>query len=575
MWNLGCQQKDHQWAGPPKYCLLVDCKQRVTGSEVCADLIGCQGTDHPANLLELLHQPENQSDNLVVMTSCHVGGLAAALTESEIDKENCDFFNASGGQGNDCDSDSFTVVHFGGEEERRRQKEGESFEKKAFKKRRTINTNEEDEDEEGGEEVDGHGMNSEERVKIAVDWIKRNFYEHPTGSVSRSNLYEAYKTMCESIESQPMNMATLGKHIRTLFPAIITRRLGNRGNSKYHYYGLSATRDSMIVQVEDNSNSASACGNSSVASGSAKKPRIPKFLKEILAKKETGKALSPVQRATQQQQAQPQKTLRSIASKSWASDQRIYPTQAPTSNYQYQTHPRQQQQQQLQSPDFEEFSRLLNEICTFAVGNPFNAEPFQQFSQDYQAHTLTLLKRICMKDFISVEALIQEFWSKLDEGQLEVLLSEEAVRLVCVADDYLYQVAINILLPDVIDPVQLANLQTIRIFAKSVDGWFATINIETGIPSIFGNIRLGPKIVEAKVDMARRFSMILRRRTSVNHLVQASQSVIRNRLHVQQMAHDWDHVDFGTIRDQVAWIIGMKEPFISYSTKTIILFALH
>jgi len=499
------------------------------------------------------------------MTSCHVGGLAAALTESEIDKENCDFFHTSPVQGNDCDSDSFVAVHFRGEEKRIRPPE--ESEKRALKKRKS--NHEEDDDEEGMvEEADGHGMNSEERVKIAVDWIKQNFYEHPTGSVSRSSLYEAYKTMCESIESQPMNMATLGKHIRTLFPGIITRRLGNRGNSKYHYYGLSATRDSMILQVEEtNGNSSTgACGNSSVGCGSAKKPRIPKFLKEILAKKETGKAMSPVQRTVhhQQQQAQPQKTLRSIASKSWSSDQRICPSQSNT-NYQSLT------TSMLLSPDFDEFSRLLNEICTFAVGNPFNTEPFQRFSHHYQAHTLVLLKRMCMKDFISVETLINEFWSKLDDGQLEVLLSEEAVRLVSVADDYLYQVAINTLLPDVIDPVQLANLQTIRIFAKSVDGWFAAISTETGIPSIFGNIRLGPKIVEAKVDMARRFSMILRRRTSVNHLVQASQSVIRNRLHVQQMAHDWDHVDFGTIRDQVAWIIGMKEPFISYSIQPMVL----
>jgi len=35
-----------------------------------------------------------------------------------------------------------------------------------------------------------------------------------------------------------MNAASFGKIVRTIFPNMRTRRLGTRGNSKYHYYGI-------------------------------------------------------------------------------------------------------------------------------------------------------------------------------------------------------------------------------------------------------------------------------------------------------------------------------------------------
>ncbi len=46
-----------------------------------------------------------------------------------------------------------------------------------------------------------------------------------------------------------MNAASFGKLIRSVFLGLRTRRLGTRGNSKYHYYGIRIKPDSPLNRV--------------------------------------------------------------------------------------------------------------------------------------------------------------------------------------------------------------------------------------------------------------------------------------------------------------------------------------
>jgi hypothetical protein len=216
--------------------------------------------------------------------------------------------------------------------------------------------------------------------------------------------------------------------------------------------------------------------------------------------------------------------------------------------------------------DYTEFLRLQHEICGYAVGDG-PGEAFAKFARTYQSHTADILQKLIERDFTSIEGLIQAYWMNLDETtQDSILDTEEAIRLVSVADDYLYQVGICVLMPDAVEPCPLACLQSIRVFSKSLEQWFSTTSAVTGSPLIFGEHRTLPsRLVEVKIDLAKRFAMILRRRTSVNHLAQAMHSVVTNKSQVQQMIHDWDHIDFASIREQTRWVFGSKEPFVSYS----------
>ncbi|KAI2567730.1 RFX4 isoform 10, partial [Pan troglodytes] len=53
-----------------------------------------------------------------------------------------------------------------------------------------------------------------------------------------------YLDFCEKNDTQPVNAASFGKIIRQQFPQLTTRRLGTRGQSKYHYYGIAVKESS-------------------------------------------------------------------------------------------------------------------------------------------------------------------------------------------------------------------------------------------------------------------------------------------------------------------------------------------
>lgn len=64
-------------------------------------------------------------------------------------------------------------------------------------------------------------------------------YENAEGvSLPRSTLYNHYMRHCNEHKLDAVNAASFGKLIRSVFTGLRTRRLGTRGNSKYHYYGI-------------------------------------------------------------------------------------------------------------------------------------------------------------------------------------------------------------------------------------------------------------------------------------------------------------------------------------------------
>lgn len=72
-------------------------------------------------------------------------------------------------------------------------------------------------------------------------------YETAEGvSLPRSTLYNHYIRHCTEHKLDPVNAASFGKLIRSVFLGLRTRRLGTRGNSKYHYYGIRLKPDSVL-----------------------------------------------------------------------------------------------------------------------------------------------------------------------------------------------------------------------------------------------------------------------------------------------------------------------------------------
>ncbi|KAJ5263901.1 hypothetical protein N7478_011506 [Penicillium angulare] len=83
-----------------------------------------------------------------------------------------------------------------------------------------------------------------EKVKqvFAMIWLRENCRKS-SGSVRRDRVYCCYAEKCGTERVSVLNPASFGKLVRIIFPNVQTRRLGVRGESKYHYVDLSVIEE--------------------------------------------------------------------------------------------------------------------------------------------------------------------------------------------------------------------------------------------------------------------------------------------------------------------------------------------
>jgi len=66
------------------------------------------------------------------------------------------------------------------------------------------------------------------RAYKQVQWLLENYETAESVSLPRSTLYNHYIRHCTEHKLDPMNPASFGKLIRSVFPGLRTRRLGTR-----------------------------------------------------------------------------------------------------------------------------------------------------------------------------------------------------------------------------------------------------------------------------------------------------------------------------------------------------------
>eukprot|EP01135_Chromosphaera_perkinsii_P004185 Nk52_evm4s271 gene=Nk52_evmTU4s271 len=340
-----------------------------------------------------------------------------------------------------------------------------------------------------------------------VEWLNDN-YEVASGlSLPRSLLYKHYVEYCKKNPDVPaVNAASFGKMIRSVFPLLKTRRLGTRGNSKYHYYGIRVRASS------------------------------PLYAQYIEMEQEKEKDLAnatggPGHCAVGRQRAQgSQKTEGGRAKNGAGSDtaNRNGPDDDPEDGYVVNTN--------VKLPDFPEL--VINEL-------PVNTsqENVNTFKMMYRAHSQRIADVIVHTKFEELESLWRHFWQKIPP-HLESLLETEAVaKYVENCDGLVYSTLVDCLMPDVLKPIPVSLTHAVRQSAKNLEDWLDSAM--DGLPEI---------IADAKRLSVSQFSQTLRRNTSLNHLAQAARAVLQNKGQIEQMLTDLMSVDFSGAHDQAAWL---------------------
>ncbi|XP_014261271.1 DNA-binding protein RFX2 isoform X2 [Cimex lectularius] len=343
-----------------------------------------------------------------------------------------------------------------------------------------------------------------------VQWLLENYETAEGVSLPRSTLYNHYLRHCYDNKLDPVNAASFGKLIRSVFLGLRTRRLGTRGNSKYHYYGIRVKAGSLLTQISSNEEESSPRGV-----GNAKRFRLSSGPSSVSsgACKEEGQSggSAPLQEY--------------LGDGSGA------------------------------IPDFPEVEvptspNCLPHMCTL--------DDLDTFRSIYREHCEAFLDAIVNLEFATIETLWREFWrsqehSNGDECEEEKYLSKTKLyvlskfkpiqEFVKRVDFLFYQNLVQVLIPDVLRPIPSSLTQAIRNFAKGLESWLSAAM--QGCPT---------DMVDIKVSAVCAFAQTLRRYTSLNHLAQAARAVLQNSVQINQMLTDLNRVDFHNVQEQASWV---------------------
>ncbi|XP_023131050.2 MHC class II regulatory factor RFX1 isoform X1 [Amphiprion ocellaris] len=354
-----------------------------------------------------------------------------------------------------------------------------------------------------------------------VQWLCDNYEGAEGVSLPRCTLYYHYLLHCQEQKLEPVNAASFGKLIRSVFMGLRTRRLGTRGNSKYHYYGLRIKSGSPLLRLMDE--------------------------QQHMAMRQ--------QPFSQKNRIKPLQKTQGIANgTSGGTGQQG----AALSDISAQV---QQYQQFLEAsralPDFVDI-----DLQDRTLPDGILLEHLKAFQTLYREHCEAVLDVMVNLQFTLVETLWKSFWrfsqsndteslnlhneseKRLPKSCLVVLCKFEPVlRWTRECDNLLYQTLVEILIPDVLRPIPSALTQAIRNFAKSLENWL------TG-----AMMNIPEEMVRIKVVCIGSFSQTLRRYTSLNHLAQAARAVLQNSAQINQMLSDLNRVDFTNVQEQASWV---------------------
>nr|CAD7568913.1 unnamed protein product [Timema californicum] len=347
---------------------------------------------------------------------------------------------------------------------------------------------------------DGHpSLSHATRVSPAtVQWLLENYETAEGVSLPRSTLYNHYLRHCNEHKLDPVNAASFGKLIRSVFLGLRTRRLGTRGNSKYHYYGIRVKPSSSLNQLSEDGTSLSS-GRQQGGSSQKRFKFLPGSGQKMEGQYEQGGGGNNTS-SNHSSSASPPQHHQYLGDGAGA------------------------------IPDFPEidFSPGLSlpEDCTLEdVDTLRNCNIFR---------TKLYLLCKCPPVLLFVRRVDYLFYQNL----VEVLIPDVLRPIPSKKSGVVRHVVSYI-----ISPVCVSGslTQAIRNFAKGLESWLT--QAMQGCPE---------EMMHIKVSAVSAFAQTLRRYTSLNHLAQAARAVLQNSAQINQMLVDLNRVDFHNVQEQLA-----------------------
>ncbi|XP_063379412.1 transcription factor RFX3 [Cydia fagiglandana] len=251
-----------------------------------------------------------------------------------------------------------------------------------------------------------------------VQWLLDNYETADGVSLPRSTLYAHYLRHCSAHRLDPVNAASFGKLIRSVFVGLRTRRLGTRGNSKYHYYGIRAKASVPASPPPDPNDEKADVQDMQEARSRSAEPAAPAGVAGLAHRQYLGAVVA----------ASP-------------------PAPPPLP-------------------------------AAAAAAHDLPPDSLTKLQDHHREHGVEFLEAVAALDIAAVERSRRNFWRRPPPALCRRVLYRLAARKDVAAwlrraDLELYQRAVELLLPDVLRPIPPQLTQAIRNFAKSLESALA------------------------------------------------------------------------------------------------------
>ena len=354
-----------------------------------------------------------------------------------------------------------------------------------------------------------------------MEWLLENFEPYDGVSLARCTLYAHYLHHCQENNLDAMNAASFGKLIRSIFLGLKTRRLGARGNSKYHYYGIRVKPNSPLNQFSENVNVSRAVrgavgnllGSNAGNATSESTNHRPNHQMQTHINDEASASSNYLAATMKKESAIHDEDASASAAISLPGAAQADPEELQRLR---------EHMEFLGTPSFnasdlsailsEHFLPVKNQI-TLPDGISF--EDLFTFESLYRDHCESILEVVANLQFNLLESLWSSFWKRDDvddvgDDEMEDQLPKKKLLSLCAmdlvqsymrqCDQVFYQSLVDVLMPDVLRPIPLTLTHSIRNFAKNLENWAASTMSE-----------LPEEAFRVKMKTLHAFSQLLRR----------------------------------------------------------------
>ncbi|XP_074786398.1 DNA-binding protein RFX8 [Athene noctua] len=287
-----------------------------------------------------------------------------------------------------------------------------------------------------------------------VRWVSDNFYLCEGGLVPKWLLYELCMGSCSPNAKYQVNAATFGKLIQSVFPGLRTRRLGRRGNIKYHYDGIAIKENSSFYahyySLLSEKNDHRHCSPGKVSSS------VCQLSTSVCT---GGNACSSGDAAGYKSNSQKERTSKNLD----CSSSVIY-LKIEQEGFQYSW------------PEFSTISLLEQEL-----EKKYSYE-MVLLANDYYRHCQDILHMVRKSELDKVEDCIMSFWRFLQPERIALMFLTDVCQLFKHYDRQLYKEIENILFHDFLEEVPAQHMNSIRLFSKNVELWLLNALEEFPLP---------------------------------------------------------------------------------------------